>query len=59
MSNRKDAKKPEPDEKIESVDRKCLKCGEAFVAEGRFIRLCNRCRSSNAAYAPHCEGMNL
>jgi len=30
------------------IDRNCLRCGVAFKAEGRFIRLCQPCKHSHA-----------
>ena len=30
---------------VEVVDRECLLCERPFVADGRFVRLCNQCKS--------------
>jgi Zn finger protein HypA/HybF involved in hydrogenase expression len=32
--------------KEEIFVRECLKCGREFKAEGRFNRICNRCKST-------------
>ena len=32
----------------ERIERKCLKCDEKFMAEGRFNRICPRCTVINA-----------
>lgn len=39
------AKKPANDRPIERIDRHCLTCGKAFVAEGPFQRMCALCRN--------------
>ena len=31
-------------EAVEIVSRKCLRCRDPFEAEGRFIRICGRCK---------------
>lgn len=32
------------------INRTCLKCGQEFVAEGRFNRICRRCTESNRRF---------
>jgi len=33
--------------KKEGQIRECLKCGEPFLSEGNWNRLCNKCRKEN------------
>lgn len=39
-------KRDEPPEEREWIERECLNCGEKFVAEGRFNRICPRCHKT-------------
>jgi Zn finger protein HypA/HybF involved in hydrogenase expression len=32
------------------VKRDCLKCGDRFIAKGRFNRICPKCTETNRAY---------
>jgi hypothetical protein len=57
-------KKPELP-RPQRIKRTCLKCGQEFVAEGRFNRICRRCTESNRRFeerfvSPQCkQEMNI
>jgi hypothetical protein len=34
----------------QKIKRFCLKCDRPFIAEGRFNRLCSRCKKANQSY---------
>jgi len=40
--------KPEYDAPPEFVERECLRCRDKFTAEGRYIRVCRRCKNSES-----------
>jgi len=42
--------KPEFENKPTAVDRNCLRCGRAFVADGRYNRLCGQAMCGSDHY---------
>lgn len=37
-----------PPPKIKTVERRCLKCDDVFLADNAFIRICQNCKSNKA-----------